>query len=262
MHYTWIRYQQGDSWMMERLHIVTIASTDIIFGLPWFQAHNPQEPPDWRKREQVTQILETPTLPKATIEEIEDEESPLNSTLLNWKTKTKPSNLTSTTVKLNWSPLLSTTSQTEWKESIISAAKSRGVMGYLDGTIPRPATPSPSTNPSDTPLPATPMVYWGSRKPSQDEWEQCNAYAQGLITLNVKNPIGHGVNLEGTAAVSWRLLTDIQDKVTNIGRLTAGNLLRSIHHTKGSDLDAHFCVLQKAWKKYNDQGGRMDDTEF
>ena len=47
---------------------------------------------------------------------------------------------------------------TEWKGLIISAVKSHGVMGYLDGTIPRPATPSPSTDPTNTPLPPTPMV--------------------------------------------------------------------------------------------------------
>jgi hypothetical protein len=116
----------------------------------------------------------------------------------------------------------------EWKESIISAAKSRGVMGYLEGIIPRPATPpsdSPGTDPSAIPIPITPTVYWGSKKPSQDEWEQRNAYAQGLIALNVKNPVGHGVNLAGTAAESWKSLTDIQDKVSDIGRLTTGNLL-------------------------------------
>jgi hypothetical protein len=151
---------------------------------------------------------------------------------------------------------------TEWKGLIISAAKSRGVMGYLDGTIPRPATPSPGTDPNDTPLPSTPTVYWGSKRPSQDEWEQRNAYAQGLVALNVKNPVGHGVKLEGTAAESWKSLTDVQDKVTDIGRLTAGNLLRSIRHTEGSDLDTHFCALRKAWKRYNDQGGKMGDTEF
>ena len=120
---------------------------------------------------------------------------------------------------------------TEWKELITSAAKSRGVMGYLDGTIPRPTTPPLSTDPSAIPIPATPTVFWGLKRPSQDEWEQRNAYAQGLISLNIKNPIGHGVNLSGTAAEAWKSLTDIQDKVTDIGRLTAGNLLRSIRHT-------------------------------
>src|SRR5271156_4881725 len=92
----------------------------------------------------------------------------------------------------------------EWKESIISAAKSRGVMGYLEGTIPRPPTPPHGTDPSNIPLPGMPTVYWGSKKPSQDEWEQRNTYAQGLISLNVKNPVGHGVNLIGTAADSWK----------------------------------------------------------
>jgi len=140
----------------------------------------------------------------------------------------------------------------EWKESIVSAAKSRGVMGYLEGHIPRPATPPSSADPAAIPIPTTPTVYWGSKKPSQDEWEQRNAYAQGLIALNVKNPVGHGVNLTGTAAESWKSLTDIQDKVSDIGRLTAGNLLRSIRHVEGNDLDAHFCTLRKAWKRYNE----------
>jgi hypothetical protein len=90
----------------------------------------------------------------------------------------------------------------KWKDSIVSAAKSCGVMGYLEGTIQRPTTPSPSTNPSHIPLSITPTVYWGLKSPSQDEWKQCNAYAQGLIALNVKNSIRHGVNLTSTAADS------------------------------------------------------------
>jgi hypothetical protein len=45
----------------------------------------------------------------------------------------------------------------EWKESIISAAKSHGVLGYLEGTILRPTTPSSSTDPSIIPIPATPL---------------------------------------------------------------------------------------------------------
>jgi hypothetical protein len=150
----------------------------------------------------------------------------------------------------------------EWKETIMSAAKSRGVMGYLEGTIQRPATPPISSDPTLIPLPTTPTVFWGSKIPTQDEWEQRNAYAQGLIALNVKNPIGHGIKLDGTAAESWKSLTDVQDKVTDIGRLAAGNALRSIRHTDGADIDAHFCSLRKAWKRYNDQGGKMDDTEF
>ena len=111
------------------------------------------------------------------------------------------------------------------EESITSAVKSCGIMEYLEGTIPRLASPSPTTDPSAIPIPATPTVYWGLKRPSQDKWEQCNAHVQGLIALNIKNPIGHGVKLNGTAAESWKSLTNIQDKVTDIGRLAAGNTL-------------------------------------
>ena len=135
-------------------------------------------------------------------------------------------------------------------------------MGYPEGTILRPATPFPSADPTAIPVPTTPTVYWGLKRPSQDEWEQCNVYAQGLIAPIIKNPTGHGVNLNSTAAESWKSLTDIQDKVTDIGRLAAGNLLQSIHHTEGGDLDNRFCALRKAWKRYNNQGGKMDDTKF
>ena len=130
-----------------------------------------------------------------------------------------------------------------WKESIISAAKSHGVMGYLEGTMPRPVTPSPSTEPSTIPIPAMPTIDWESKKSSQNKWEQRNAYAQVLISLNIKNPIGHGVNLIRTAADSWKSLTNVQNKVTDMGRLAAGNQLCSICHSDGNDLDAHFCQL-------------------
>src|SRR5277367_3065361 len=114
-------------------------------------------------------------------------------------------------------------------------------MGYLEGTIQRPTTPPISSDPAVVPLPLTPTLFWGSKKPTQDKWEQCNAYAQELIALNVKNPIEHGIKLDVTAAESWRSLTDVQDKVTDISRLAAGNILRGIQHTDGADIDAHFC---------------------
>ena len=97
------------------------------------------------------------------------------------------------------------------------------------------------------------MVLWGCRALT-------SAVKRTLSLL--MNPIGHGVNLAGTAADSWKSLTDVQDKVTDMGRLAAGNQLRSIRHIDGKDLDAHFCLLRKAWKKFNDQGGGMSDTDF
>jgi len=40
-HYTWIRHRVGSIWLLERLLVTGIGTHDIIFGLPWFQKHQP-----------------------------------------------------------------------------------------------------------------------------------------------------------------------------------------------------------------------------
>ena len=52
-----------------------------------------------------------------------------------------------------------------WHGTIWSAAGAWGVQGYLDGTIqkPSPLAPGMTSNPTN---------YWGSKKPSPEEWEQ------------------------------------------------------------------------------------------
>ena len=40
-HFTWIRTKINGRLCLERLLITNIGNQDIIFGLPWFQEHNP-----------------------------------------------------------------------------------------------------------------------------------------------------------------------------------------------------------------------------
>ncbi|TFK34144.1 hypothetical protein BDQ12DRAFT_571551, partial [Crucibulum laeve] len=86
----------------------------------------------------------------------------------------------------------------EFKTTILSAARAHGLLPYLLGTL---------TRPSDTILPRPSTGWWGSLNPSQEEWDQRDAYTQGMVTLNVKNPIGLGVATDGTAATTWKSLT-------------------------------------------------------
>jgi len=144
----------------------------------------------------------------------------------------------------------------EWKGTILSAADARGLDSYLNGTITKPADISPG----QVAPPAT--AYWGSETPSPEEWKQRNAYAKGMVVLNVKNPIGHGVKTDGTAAEAWKSLTDIQDAVSDIGKINADAKLHSIRHTDGADLDEHVRALRTAWNWYNTQGGAMTDADF
>ena len=83
-----------------------------------------------------------------------------------------------------------------------------------------------------------------------------------MIVLNVKNPIGHGVKTDSTAAEAWKSLTDIQDAISDIGKINADTKLCSIHHTDGANLDEHIRALRTAWNRYNAQGGMMTDADF
>ena len=68
----------------------------------------------------------------------------------------------------------------------MNATKAQGCNGYFLGSIPKP---TPLTNPATVLVSTT---FWGSLNPTGEEWEQQNAYALGMITLNVKKLLDKG----------------------------------------------------------------------
>ncbi|KAF5329775.1 hypothetical protein D9619_009137 [Psilocybe cf. subviscida] len=171
----------------------------------------------------------------------------------------------------------------EFKTKIRAAAKQRGVLGYLDGTIPCPPSPaevalaaaaaaalaqgttkgSPTRPSTPTPSPTTfATAYWGSTTPTYDEWQQRDAWTQGLISLNVKNAIGLGIKLDGTAAETYASIAVIKDAVSDLGCITAEAELNEIKYSDGSDMDEHIAALRTAWMKANGQGAGITDTKF
>ncbi|KAJ7692937.1 hypothetical protein B0H17DRAFT_933580, partial [Mycena rosella] len=76
-----------------------------------------------------------------------------------------------------------------WQTQIYALAKACGVAAYLDGTLPEPPTPAGNT-PQTTSLPPDPT-------PSREEWTYRDAQAYALVVLNVKNPVGLGMKLDG-----------------------------------------------------------------
>ncbi|KAF5313819.1 hypothetical protein D9619_013038 [Psilocybe cf. subviscida] len=164
----------------------------------------------------------------------------------------------------------------EFKTKIRAAAKQRGVLGYLDGTIPCPQSPAEkaataakgattTTTPSTSPtISATSFAtaYWGSTTPTYDEWQQRDAWTQGLISLNVKNTIGLGIKLDRTAAETYASIASIKDAVSDLGCITAEAELNAIKYNDGSDMDEHIAVLRTAWTQANGQGAGITDTKF
>ncbi|KAG6852018.1 hypothetical protein C0991_004078 [Blastosporella zonata] len=83
-----------------------------------------------------------------------------------------------------------------------------------------------------------------------------------MIALNIENPVGRGVKLDGMAAEAWRLLTDIHDVKSGLGLVNAEAALTAIQYTEGADLEAHFTAMRTAWGNANDQGADIKDAKF
>jgi LTR polyprotein gag-polypeptide-like protein len=81
----------------------------------------------------------------------------------------------------------------QWNTNIIQLLGSKGLLGYIDGKIPKPNPPTTTgTQSTDatTVIPTTP-VY--STTPTFDEWTFHDQLARGHITLNCTDVASLGV---------------------------------------------------------------------
>ncbi|KAF7372248.1 Gag-Pol polyprotein [Mycena venus] len=90
-----------------------------------------------------------------------------------------------------------------FKVLIEEHAASKGLSGYLDGSITKPAIITSTTG--KAPADPTPIF---STAPSREEWGYRNSVMQSMIVTNIIDPIGLGVKRDGTAKECW-------DSVTN-----------------------------------------------
>ncbi|KAG5332108.1 hypothetical protein C0989_007212, partial [Termitomyces sp. Mn162] len=120
-----------------------------------------------------------------------------------------------------------------FRTTVTKAARGCGLLGYLTSEIrePEPETYDPGES-KGAPIKAShTSTWWGSASPSLDEWLQRDAYARSMVTLNVVNPVGAGVRMDGTAADAWNSLTSLHDAKTDLGLLHAEEELSSIKYT-------------------------------
>jgi hypothetical protein len=150
---------------------------------------------------------------------------------------------------------------------IIIAASSRGVLGYLRGTILNTANPKNSAALHYTPevlnipLPNDPTP-WYSTTPSGAEWAMCDAWACALLLYNTKNAIGLGLKLDGTAADAWTSLTSQYKVSSDLAIITTQRDLCNASFSDSNDFPTHISNLRTKWATANNAGAKITDADF
>ncbi len=99
----------------------------------------------------------------------------------------------------------------KWNITMNQLLGSKGLTGYIDGNIKKPATNSSSS--SSTPDPSTPIY---SSKPSYNEWVFRDHLARGHITLNCTDVTGLGVKTTDMAKEAWDSIQSKWGKSTDM----------------------------------------------
>jgi len=116
----------------------------------------------------------------------------------------------------------------------------RGVRRYLDGSIPMPSTPTIQPKDRST-IPETP---WNSTTPSLDEWKTRDAWTKILLTINIKDVDGLGIDTTGTAASIWKMAKDNCEITSEITKINAQEELQTIKYTDDDDFPTHLSIMR------------------
>ncbi|XP_006462902.1 hypothetical protein AGABI2DRAFT_52770, partial [Agaricus bisporus var. bisporus H97] len=108
--------------------------------------------------------------------------------------------------------------------------------------------------PADTP--------WESTTPSANEWRVRNAWTMGLLIYNTADPVGLGININGSAADAWKSYTDTYQITSEIALLNAEQDLRNIVFSDGEDFVDFISRLHTKWSNATALGAQISDISF
>ncbi|KAJ7339191.1 hypothetical protein DFH08DRAFT_1014072 [Mycena albidolilacea] len=148
-----------------------------------------------------------------------------------------------------------------YKTKIQALAKAHGLGGYLDGTIQKPSPMTAGGTAQSTMLPPEPTSIY-STTPSYDEWVHCDAIATALLVLNIKNPVGLGLKVDGSAHKAMQSLDNNHHHVTEMGLVNALHDLHSAYLVPGTPMAEHISRLRTLWQVANNMGAKIEDKGF
>ena len=127
----------------------------------------------------------------------------------------------------------------QWNTNITQLLGSKGLLGYINGKIPKP-TQSITTGTGDTTSTSTPIY---STTPTLDEWTFRDQLARGHVTLNCIDIASLGVITTGTAQEAWDSIQSEWGKSTDMRRSHVQEALNWTTYVEGTDIREHIKLL-------------------
>ena len=127
----------------------------------------------------------------------------------------------------------------QWKTNIQQLLASKGLLGYIDGSIQKPT--QTTTTDAESAATSTPIY---SSTPSLDECTFRDHLARGHITLNCTDVTSLGINTTGTAKESWDSIQAEWGRSTDMRRSHAQEMLNKTEYVEGTDINKHFKLLR------------------
>ena len=137
----------------------------------------------------------------------------------------------------------------QWKTNITQLLGSKGLLGYINGKIPKPSpesVPLPSseseTMQSTHVQPVSTPIY--SSTPTLDEWIFRDQLARGHITLNCTDIAGLGVTTTGTAKEAWDSIQHEWGRSTDMCCSHAQEALNQTIYVEWTEIQDHIKLLR------------------
>ena len=115
----------------------------------------------------------------------------------------------------------------------------REVCGYLDETITRPITPT--TEPTEKTIAVE--TSQNSKNPSLDEWEIQDIWTKTLLTFNIKDADGLGIDTTGISASIWKSAKNNYKTHSEMTRINADNELRTLKYADNNNFPTHLSII-------------------
>ena len=135
----------------------------------------------------------------------------------------------------------------QWNTNTTQLLGSKGLLGYINGNIPKPG-------PESIPLPTSEMttiqsistpIY--STTPTINEWNFWDQLAWGHIMLNCTNITSLGVIMNGTTRDAWNSIQTEWGKSMDMWWSHAQEALNQTVYVEGTEIQDHIKML-RSWK--------------